>query len=134
MSKTAGQNLSLGKLKRAVDGTDSYTTANTSLTAQNASSTETSMSSFSIDAVDEGVAGFTYLFEQTAENYEMEFTEAGELFTSKIANRTQNLSWSFDGNLDVTFGGADYIAQVTAGTITNTGGAIAGTFNQSGSN
>ena len=133
MSKTAGQNLSLGKLKRAVDGTDSYTTANTSLTAQNASSTETSMSSFSIDAVDEGVAGFTYLFEQTAENYEMEFTEAGELFTSKIANRTQNLSWSFDGNLDVTFGGADYIAQVTAGTITNTGGAIAGTFNQSGS-
>ena len=31
MSKTAGQNLSLGKLKRAVDGTDSYTTANTSL-------------------------------------------------------------------------------------------------------
>ena len=91
------------------------------------------MSSFSIDAVDEGVAGFTYLFEQTAENYEMEFTEAGELFTSKIANRTQNLSWSFDGNLDVTFGGADYIAQVTAGTITNTGGAIAGTFNQSGS-
>ena len=133
MSKTAGQNLSLGKLKRAVDGTDSYTTANTSLTAQNASSTQTSMSSFSIDAVDEGVAGFTYLFEQTAENYEMEFTEAGELFTSKIANRTQNLSWSFDGNLDVTFGGADYIAQVTAGTITNTGGAIAGTFNQSGS-
>ena len=133
MSKTAGQNLSLGKLKRAVDGTDSYTTANTSLVGQNASSTETSMSSFSIDAVDEGVAGFTYLFEQTAENYEMEFTEAGELFTSKIANRTQNLSWSFDGNLDVTFGGADYIAQVTAGTITNTGGAIAGTFNQSGS-
>ena len=133
MSTTDGQNLSLGKLKRAVDGTDSYTTANTSLTAQNASSTETSMSSFSIDAVDEGVAGFTYLFEQTAENYEMEFTEAGELFTSKIANRTQNLSWSFDGNLDVTFGGADYIAQVTAGTITNTGGAIAGTFNQSGS-
>ena len=133
MSKAANQNLSLGKLKRAVDGTDSYTTANTSLTAQNASSTETSMSSFSIDAVDEGVAGFTYLFEQTAENYEMEFTEAGELFTSKIANRTQNLSWSFDGNLDVTFGGADYIAQVTAGTITNTGGAIAGTFNQSGS-
>ena len=133
MSKAANQNLSLGKLKRAVDGTDSYTTANTSLVGQNASSTETSMSSFSIDAINEGLSGFTYLWEQTSEDYTMEFTEAGELFTSKIANRTQNLSWSFDGNLDVTIGSADYVASVTAGTITNTDGAIAGTFNQSGS-
>jgi hypothetical protein len=133
MSKAANQNLSLGKLKRAVDGTDSYTTANTSLVGQNASSTETSMSSFSIDAINEGLSGFTYLWEQTSEDYTMEFTEAGELFTSKIANRTQNLSCSFDGNLDVTIGSADYVASVTAGTITNTDGAIAGTFNQSGS-
>jgi hypothetical protein len=91
------------------------------------------MSDFSISAINEGVSGFTYLFEQTAENYEMEFSNEGGLFNKRIANRTENLSWSFDGNLDVTFGGADYIAQVTAGTITNTGGAIAGTFNQSGS-
>jgi len=133
MSKAANQNLSLGKLKRAVDGTDSYTTTDTSLVGQNASSTQTSMSSFSIDAIDEGLSGFTYLWEQTSEDYTMAFTEAGELFTSKIANRTQNLSWSFDGNLDVSFGSADYIATVTAGTITNTDGAIAGTFNQSGS-
>jgi hypothetical protein len=132
MSKTAGQNLSLGKLKRAVDGTDSYTTANTSLASQNASSTETSMSSFSIDSID-ALTGFEYLWEQTSEDYTMTFSEAGELFTSKIANRTQNLSWSFDGNLDVTIGSADYIASVTAGAITNTGGAVAGTFNQSGS-
>ena len=133
MSKAANQNLSLGKLKRAVDGTDSYTTTDTSLVGQNASSTQTSMSSFSIDAIDEGLSGFTYLWEQTSEDYTMAFTEAGELFTSKVANRTQNLSWSFDGNLDVSFGSADYIATVTAGTITNTDGAIAGTFNQSGS-
>ena len=132
MSKTAGQNLSLGKLKRAVDGTDSYTTANTSLAAQNSAATQTSMSSFSIDSID-ALTGFAYLWEQTSEDYTMTFSEAGELFTSKIANRTQNLSWSFDGNLDVTIGSADYIASVTAGAITNTGGAIAGTFNQSGS-
>jgi len=132
MSKTAGQNLSLGKLKRAVDGTDSYTTANTSLAAQNSAATETSMSSFSIDSID-ALTGFQYLWEQTSEDYTMTFSEAGELFTSKIANRTQNLSWSFDGNLDVTIGSADYIASVTAGAITNTGGAVAGTFNQSGS-
>ena len=132
MATTANQNLSLGKLKRAVDGTDSYTTANTSLAAQNSAGTQTSMSSFSIDSID-AVTGFAYLWEQTSEDYTMTFSEAGELFTSKIANRTQNLSWSFDGNLDVSFGGADYIATVTAGSITNTGGAVAGTFNQSGS-
>ena len=132
MSKTAGQNLSLGKLKRAVDGTDSYTTTNTSLAAQNSAATQTSMSSFSIDSID-ALTGFEYLWEQTSEDYTMTFSEAGELFTSKIANRTQNLSWSFDGNLDVTIGSADYIASVTAGAITNTGGAVAGTFNQSGS-
>ena len=132
MSKTAGQNLSLGKLKRAVDGTDSYTTANTSLATQNASSTETSMSSFSIDSVD-SISGFTYLWEQTSEDYTVEFTNAGELFTSKIANRTENFTWTKDGNLGVTFGGADYVASVTAPSITNTAGAVAGTFNQSGS-
>ena len=132
MSKAAGQNLSLGKLKRAVDGTDSYTTANTSLAAQNSAATQTSMSSFSIDSVD-SVTGFTYLWEQTSEDYTVNFSGAGELFLSKIANRTENFTWTKDGNLGVTFGGADYVASVTAPSITNTGGAVAGTFNQSGS-
>ena len=132
MSKTAGQNLSLGKLKRAVDGTDSYTTANTSLATQNSAGTQTSMSSFSIDSVD-SVTGFTYLWEQTSEDYTVNFSGNGELFLSKIANRTENFTWTKDGNLGVTFGGADYVASVTAPSITNTGGAVAGTFNQSGS-
>jgi hypothetical protein len=132
MSKTTGQNLSLGKLKRAVDGTDSYTTANTSLAAQNSAATQTSMSSFSIDSVD-SVTGFTYLWEQTSEDYTVNFSGTGELFLSKIANRTENFTWTKTGNLGVTFGGADYIASVTAPSITNTDGAIAGTFNQSGS-
>ena len=132
MSKAANQDLSLGKLKRAVDGTDSYTTANTSLVGQNASATETSMSSFSISSVD-AISGFTYLFEATSEDYELGFSNAGELFTSKVANRTENFTWSKTGNLGVTFGGADYLASVTAPSITNTGGAIAGSFNQSGS-
>ena len=132
MSKTAGQNLSLGKLKRAVDGTDSYTTANTSLAAQNSAATQTSMSSFSIDSVD-SVTGFTYLWEQTSEDYTVNFSGAGSRFLTKIGNRTDNFTWTKTGNLDVTFGGADYVASVTAGSITNTGGAVAGTFNQSGS-
>ena len=136
MSTATKQDLSLGKLRRAVDGNDSYTAAMSMSQASGSSATSPApvkMSDFSISAVDEGLSGFTYLFEQTAENYEMEFSNEGGLFNKRIANRTENLSWSFDGNLDVTFGGADYIAQVTAGSITNTAGAIAGTFNQSGS-
>ncbi len=136
MATSTKQNLSLGKLRRAVDGNDSYTAPMSMSKASGSSATSPSpvkMSDFSISAINEGVSGFTYLFEQTAENYEMEFSNEGGLFNKRIANRTENLSWSFDGNLDVTFGGADYIAQVTAGSITNTDGAIAGTFNQSGS-
>ena len=51
MSTAANQNLSLGKLKRAVDGTNSYTTANTSLAAQNDGSSQTRMSDFSISSI-----------------------------------------------------------------------------------
>lgn len=136
MATSTKQNLSLGKLRRAVDGNNSYTNAMSMSQASGSSATSPApvkMSDFSISAVDEGLSGFTYLFEQTAENYEMEFSNEGSLFNKRIANRTENLSWSFDGTLDVSFGGADYIAQVTAGSITNTDGAIAGTFNQSGS-
>jgi len=136
MATSTKQNLSLGKLRRAVDGNDSYTNAMSMSQASGSSATSPApvkMSDFSISAINEGVSGFTYLFEQTAENYEMEFSNEGGLFNKRIANRTENLSWSFDGTLDVSFGGADYIAQVTAGTITNTDGAVAGTFNQSGS-
>ena len=136
MATSTKQNLSLGKLRRAVDGNNSYTAAASMSQMSGSSSTSPApvkMSDFSISAVNEGLSGFEYLFEQTAENYEMEFSNEGSLFNKRIANRTENLSWSFDGNLDVTIGSADYIAQVTAGSITNTDGAIAGTFNQSGS-
>ena len=136
MATSTKQNLSLGKLRRAVDGNNSYSAAASMSQMSGSSATSPApvkMSDFSISAVDEGLSAFTYLWEQTAEDYEMEFSNEGGLFNKRIANRTENLSWSFDGNLDVSFGGADYIAQVTAGSITNTDGAIAGTFNQSGS-
>ena len=136
MATSTKQNLSLGKLRRAVDGNDSYTAAASMSQMSGSSATSPApvkMSDFSISAVNEGLSGFTYLWEQTAEDYEMEFSNEGGLFNKRIANRTENLSWSFDGNLGVTIGSADYIAQVTAPSITNTDGAIAGTFNQSGS-
>ena len=136
MATDVKQNLSLGKLRRAVDGNNSYTAASSMSQMSGSAATSPApvkMSDFSVSAVDEGVGGFTYLFEQTAENYQVEFSDSGSLFNQRVASRTENLSWSFDGTLDVTIGSAAYIAQVTAGTITNTDGAIAGTFNQSGS-
>ncbi len=135
MSTAAKQNLSLGKLRRAVDGNNSYTAAMSMSQASGSvtPTTSVSMSQFSISAINEGIAGYTYLWEQTSEDYEVEFSNEGSLFNKRIANRTENVSWSFDGNLDVTIGSADYLASITAGSITNTAGAIAGTFNQTGS-
>jgi len=133
MSTTAKQNLLLGKLKRAVSSSiSSYTNTGTSLGNASGNATDTKMSEFSIDAV-ASLTGFTYLWEQTSEDYTVNFTNAGSRFLTKIGNRTDNFTWTKTGNLGVSFGGADYIASVTAPSITNTGGAVAGTFNQSGS-
>ncbi len=118
MSTAANQNLSLGKLKRAVDGTNSYSTANTSLGAQNDGSSQTKMSDFSISSVD-SVTGFTYLWEQTSETYTMNFSNNGSLFLSKIASKGSNFVWS-DNSAVTSFGAAsDYTAVVSAGAISN---------------
>ena len=135
MSTASKQVLSLGKLRRAVDGNNSYTAAMSMSQASGSdatSPTPVKMSDFSISSVD-SISGFTYLFEATSEDYELGFSNAGPLFLNRIGSRTENFSWSKTGNLGVSFGGADYLAEVTAPSITNTGGAIAGTFNQSGS-
>ena len=133
MSTTAGQNLSLGKLKRAVSSSINVNnTANSSLGSVSGNDTNTKMSDFSIDSVD-SVTGYTYLWEQTSEDYQVNFSNSGSRFNDKIASNTANFSWSFDGNLDISFGGADYIASVTAAAISNPNGEVAGTFNQSGS-
>ena len=116
MSTAANQNLSLGKLKRAVDGTDSYTTANTSLGAQNDGSSQTKMSDFSISEVS-SVSGYAYLWEQTSETYTLNFSSAGSLFLSKIASRTANITWSTNQALVSVSG--DYTGTATAGAISN---------------
>jgi len=116
MSTAANQNLSLGKLKRAVDGTDSYTTANTSLGAQNDGSSQTKLSDFSISEVS-SVSGYAYLWEQTSETYTLNFSSAGSLFLSKIASRTANITWSTNNGLVSVSG--DYTGTATAGAISN---------------
>jgi hypothetical protein len=133
MSTTAGQNLSLGKLKRAVSSSINVNnTTDSSLGSVSSNAANTKMSEFSIDSID-SISGFQYLFEQTTENYEVEFTNSGSRFFDTIGANTANFTWTKDGNLGVTFGSADYLVAVTAPSITNTDGAIAGSFNQSGS-
>ncbi len=142
MATTAKQNLSLGKLRRAIDGNNSYTAA-MSMSKASGSAAPTSpvkMSDFSISAVG-NLTGFVYLWESTAEDYTLGFTNAGDGFTRMIATRTENFTWSKTGNLGVSFSSADATATVTAPAISNanTGtGAdddffAAGTHNQSGS-
>ena len=117
MSTAANQNLSLGKLKRAVDGTDSYTTANTSLGAQNDGSSETKMSDFSISAAG-SVSGYQYLWEQTTETYTIGVSNNGSLFASKIGNRSQNFNWSINTGGSVS-SNSGTSANIAASAISN---------------
>ena len=62
------------------------------------------MSDFSISTVNEGLSGFTYLWEQLQKITKWNLVMRVVYLIKRIANRTENLSWSFDGNLDVTIG------------------------------
>lgn len=126
MSTAANQNLSLGKLRRAVDGNDSYT-AVVSMSQMIGASSEASMSDFSISSVDT-VSGYSYLWESTAETYTMNFSNAGALFLSKIANRGENFTWTDNSTILSPAANSDYTAVYTAGAISN---ANTGTGNDS---
>jgi|TARA_B100000085_G_scaffold73449_1_gene65908 hypothetical protein len=110
-------NLSLGKLKRAVDGTDSYTTANTSLAAQNDGSSQTAMSDFAcgtIGSLSISDAGPGTSASGTAT---LNFSGQGSLFNTKIRNRSENFGWSetdTPGALSLTTP-ADYNTSYTIG-------------------
>mgnify|MGYP001410021819 FL=1 len=120
MSTTANQNLSLGKLRRAVSSSISnYTTANTSLTSAGGGG-QTKMSEFSIDSVDNTLNGFAYVDEQTSENYNLTFQNAGSKFLSKIGSRSDNFTWTTNQsdafNLSTDSG---YQRTFSAGTISD---------------
>ena len=120
MSTTAGQNLSLGKLRRAVSSSISnYTTANTSLTSAGGGG-ETKMSQFSIDSVDNTINGYAYVDEQTSENYNLTFQSAGSKFLSKIGSRSDNFTWTTN-NSDAFSLSTDsgYQRTFSAGTISD---------------
>ena len=102
MATTAKQNLSLGKLRRAIDGNNSYTAAMSMSQATGSFATiPVKMSDFSISALG-SLTGFVYLWESTAEDYTLGFTNAGKGFTNVIATRAENFTWTKTGTLNVS--------------------------------
>ena len=121
MSTTSGQNLSLGKLRRAVSSSASaYTTEFGLSNAAGVSSagSNVKMSDFSIDTVDDSLSGFQFVDEQTSEVYGMTFTNSGSRFQDKIGGLDDNFTWTTNNSTLFNMGGTTtQEATYTAGTI-----------------
>jgi|TARA_Y100000296_G_scaffold16066_1_gene18810 hypothetical protein len=91
---STGDVLLLAKLGRAVGSSVNYTTL-TKLAADGRGSTgtETKMSHFYISAVSTMTVPDTTPNSNTSSTATVYFSNAGSLFLSRIANRTQNFTW-----------------------------------------
>ena len=116
----AGTRLSLGKLGRAtaVDNSDYTTKTSLNSCARDSSTGKASLSDFYISAVVNSLDGYPYVDEQTNENYEITFTDANSLFTSRIKTRADNFTWTTtNSGLFALQSSATRIAQYNAGAI-----------------
>jgi hypothetical protein len=92
----AGTNLSLGKLgaATAVDNSDYESATSLNDCARDSGTAATNLSNFYIGAVDNSITGYLYVDESTNETYEITFTDENSLFTSRIAARADNFTWT----------------------------------------
>ena len=90
---TTGDNLSLGKLGRAVGHSSNYTTQTRLAADGRDNEIETSMSDFYISAVSTMTVPSSVVIHDTNSTATVYFSNAGSLFLSRIANRTQNFTW-----------------------------------------
>ena len=90
---SAGDNLSLGKLGRAVGTNGDYTSTMQLAADGRGSDAETKLSQFYISAVGAVTVPDATPNESTSATATLAFTNAGSLFLSRIANRTQNFVW-----------------------------------------
>lgn len=107
---SSGDTLSLNSLTTATDNSTKALG-----TIAGSTSTPISMSAFAIDAVG-SLSGFTYVVENTSENYTLGFTNEGGRF-DKIKNLKRNFDWSVtkDGGGTSLFTSASY-SQALAGS------------------
>lgn len=130
----SGDTLSLNNLATATDnqgGTKSMGTIAGSV------STPISMSAFAIDKV-EGITGFTYVVENTSEDYSLEFSGSGDSHTGrfiKISEQKKNFDWSITATGTNYFSSASYSdgdagsgsITLDAGDMVNSGALIGAT-------
>ena len=113
---SSGDTLSLNNLATATDQS-----TKSMGTVAGGTSTPISMSAFAIDSVG-SVSGFTYVVENTSEDYVLGFGAAGGRFT-KISEQKKNFDWSITGGGTIYFTSASYSqAGAGSGSITLTAG------------
>ncbi len=96
MATTANQNLSLGKLQRAITSSFGNYTSEYKLSFANgvSATTQTSMSSFSISSCGTALGGYEYLWEQTKEGYYIDVQNAGEFWVDQIGSNNDHFTWN----------------------------------------
>jgi len=92
----AGTALSLGKLgaATAVDNSDYESATSLNDCARDSGTAATNLSNFYIGAVDSTLTGYQYVDESTNETFEVTFTDENSLFTSRIAAKAANFTWT----------------------------------------
>ena len=135
MSTNANQNLSLGKLKRAVSSSIDDYTSESSMLAIAGGGSDVKFSDFSISSVD-GLTGFTYLWEQTSEDYLCSFSgKTSERFDIKIAKVPGNFTWGINASgATITNNGATGSVAAAAISNANTGTGDDSDFFPAGTN
>lgn len=109
MAISAGETLSLNNLAGATGDTQNSDVSLGSIKGSPSAGDNISLSSFGIDGVG-SLSGFTYAVEDTSETYTLGFTVAGSNFTSKIASRHQNLTWSVTPAYNSALNTAGYLS------------------------
>ena len=116
----ANDNLSLGKLGKAV-GANGDITSETALAGDGRrSAAETSISEFYIEGVRYMTVSDTTPDEGSSDTATVAFTNAGSLFISKIAGRNANFTWAEVadyGNVFTLTTDSDYTAPITYGLV-----------------
>ena len=137
MSTATKQNLSLGKLKRAVSSSIGDYTTESSMLAIAGGGSDVKFSDFSISSVD-NLTGFTYLWEQTSEDYLLTFSGKGSRFDEKVASVAGNFTWGINAsgatitnNASTGSVAADAISNANTGTGDDSDFFPAGTNNLS---
>ena len=118
MARSSGDTLSLKNLGTALSNTASGSGISLN-TLNGGGSTQISIDDFAIDAVG-AVSGFTYLVENTSENYDLGFSNPGSKFDSDVKTNTNNFTWSFPvgSKLSVSTD-SGYRQSISAGEMTN---------------